>query len=57
MLVSFHSQMMPLLAGDIISTGTPGAAVITDGDEVECRIDGLDPLHVRVVRGGGGRGC
>jgi 2-keto-4-pentenoate hydratase/2-oxohepta-3-ene-1,7-dioic acid hydratase in catechol pathway len=31
-LVSFHSKVMTLLLGDIISTGTPGAVVIRDGD-------------------------
>ena len=43
-LVSFLSNAMTLLPGDIISTGTPGAAVINDGDVVACRIDGFLPL-------------
>lgn len=43
-LISFHSQMMPLYPGDVICTGTPGAAVISSGDVVECHIDGLAPL-------------
>jgi len=43
-LVSFHSKVMTLLPGDIISTGTPGAAPLNDGDRVECRIDGFLPL-------------
>jgi 2-keto-4-pentenoate hydratase/2-oxohepta-3-ene-1,7-dioic acid hydratase in catechol pathway len=43
-LVSFHSQVMTLLPGDIISTGTPGAVVIRSGDVAECRIDGFLPL-------------
>jgi 2-keto-4-pentenoate hydratase/2-oxohepta-3-ene-1,7-dioic acid hydratase in catechol pathway len=43
-LVAFHSEVMTLLPGDIISTGTPGAAVIQDGDRVECRIDGFETL-------------
>jgi 2-keto-4-pentenoate hydratase/2-oxohepta-3-ene-1,7-dioic acid hydratase in catechol pathway len=43
-LVSFHSKVMTLLPGDIISTGTPGAVPINDGDTVECRITGLAPL-------------
>lgn len=43
-LVSFHSKVMTLLPGDIISTGTPGAVVIRDGDVVECRIDGFATL-------------
>lgn len=48
-LVSFHSQVMPLLPGDIISTGTPGALVISDGDVVECRIPGIGHLTNHVV--------
>jgi 2-keto-4-pentenoate hydratase/2-oxohepta-3-ene-1,7-dioic acid hydratase in catechol pathway len=43
-LVSFHSQMMPLFPGDIISTGTPGAGVLKPGAVAEARIDGLMPL-------------
>jgi 2-keto-4-pentenoate hydratase/2-oxohepta-3-ene-1,7-dioic acid hydratase in catechol pathway len=35
---------MTLLPGDILSTGTPGAAVIAHGDGVACRIDGFPPL-------------
>lgn len=48
-LVSLHSQVMTLLPGDIISTGTPGAAPIAHGDWVECRIDGFVPLACSVV--------
>ncbi|MCW2539984.1 MAG: fumarylacetoacetate hydrolase [Frankiales bacterium] len=48
-LVSFHSAVMPLFPGDIISTGTPGAVVIDSGDVVECRITGLAPLRNRVA--------
>jgi 2-keto-4-pentenoate hydratase/2-oxohepta-3-ene-1,7-dioic acid hydratase in catechol pathway len=47
-LVSFHSKVMTLLPGDIISTGTPGAVVIRDGDVVECHIDGFASLVNRV---------
>ncbi len=43
-LVAFHSQIMTLLPGDIISTGTPGAIVIRDGDVVECHIEGFERL-------------
>jgi 2-keto-4-pentenoate hydratase/2-oxohepta-3-ene-1,7-dioic acid hydratase in catechol pathway len=50
-LVSFHSKVMPFYPGDIISTGTPGATVINDGDSVECAIDGLGILR-NSVRGG-----
>ncbi|UPK76763.1 fumarylacetoacetate hydrolase family protein [Nocardioidaceae bacterium SCSIO 66511] len=44
-LVAFHSQMMPLYPGDIISTGTPGAVVISSGDVVECGIPGVGRLR------------
>jgi 2-keto-4-pentenoate hydratase/2-oxohepta-3-ene-1,7-dioic acid hydratase in catechol pathway len=43
-LVSFHSEVMPLFPGDILSTGTPGAVVVQDGDVVECRIPGVGTL-------------
>ena len=49
-LVAFHSQMMPLYPGDIISTGTPGAIVVDDGDRVECRVTGLTTLSARVTK-------
>lgn len=48
-LVSFHSKVMPLYPGDIISTGTPGAVVINPGDVAECRVSGLEPLLNPVV--------
>jgi len=48
-LVSFLSQVMTLLPGDIISTGTPGACAIADGDIVECRISGFLSLVNPVV--------
>lgn len=47
-LVSFHSKVMTLKPGDIISTGTPGAIHIQDGDEVECRIEGFTSLTNKV---------
>jgi 2-keto-4-pentenoate hydratase/2-oxohepta-3-ene-1,7-dioic acid hydratase in catechol pathway len=50
-LVSFHSQMMPLFPGDIISTGTPGAVQVHPGDVVECRIEGIGTLRNTVVAG------
>jgi 2-keto-4-pentenoate hydratase/2-oxohepta-3-ene-1,7-dioic acid hydratase in catechol pathway len=49
-LVSFHSHVATLYPGDIISTGTPGAVVIEDGDTAECRIDGLGTLSNPVRR-------
>ncbi|MFH1566620.1 MAG: fumarylacetoacetate hydrolase family protein [Gemmatimonadota bacterium] len=48
-LVSLHSQVMTLRPGDVISTGTPGAAPIGHGDVVECDIDGFVPLVCSVV--------
>jgi 2-keto-4-pentenoate hydratase/2-oxohepta-3-ene-1,7-dioic acid hydratase in catechol pathway len=48
-LVSFHSEVMTLLPGDIISTGTPGAVPIQGGDVVECRISGFSPLVNQVM--------
>jgi 2-keto-4-pentenoate hydratase/2-oxohepta-3-ene-1,7-dioic acid hydratase in catechol pathway len=49
-LVSFHSNVMTLYPGDIISTGTPGAVVIEPGDTAECRIEGLGTLSNPVRR-------
>lgn len=51
-LVSFHSKVMTLQPGDIISTGTPGAVVIRDGNIVECHIDGFEKLvnHVKDMK-------
>jgi 2-keto-4-pentenoate hydratase/2-oxohepta-3-ene-1,7-dioic acid hydratase in catechol pathway len=51
LLVSFHSRIMPLLPGDVISTGTPGAAVIRPGMVATCRITGLPELSNPVVAG------
>ena len=48
-LISYHSRIMPLYPGDIISPGTSGAAAISDGDVVRCEIPGIGTLvnHVR----------
>lgn len=54
-LVSYHSQVMTLLAGDVISMGTPGAVALADGDVVGCEIDGVGKTSNPVVdlkRGG-----
>lgn len=48
-LISFHSKVMPLFPGDIISTGTPGAVHIRAGDVAECRIPGVGVLQNPVV--------
>jgi len=49
-LVSFHSKLMTLEPGDILSTGTPGAVVIHKGDTVGCKIDDFPTLS-NLVRG------
>ncbi len=43
-LVAFHSRVMTLLPGDIISTGTPGAAHIRPGDTAGASIAGVRDL-------------
>lgn len=49
-LLSFHSHVMPFYAGDILSTGTPGAVPITSGDAVACELgDGFEMLTNTVV--------
>ncbi|WP_237688621.1 fumarylacetoacetate hydrolase family protein [Arthrobacter sunyaminii] len=52
-LISFHSKVMPLFPGDIISTGTPGAVHIRAGDTAQCRISGIPGL-INPVTGFGG---
>jgi 2-keto-4-pentenoate hydratase/2-oxohepta-3-ene-1,7-dioic acid hydratase in catechol pathway len=47
-LVAFHSRVMTLLPGDIISTGTPGAAHIRPGDTTGCSIVGFRDLSNNV---------
>ena len=39
-LVSLHSSIQGWFAGDVLSTGTPRAFHIVDGDKAECRITG-----------------
>ncbi|RUS48083.1 fumarylacetoacetate hydrolase family protein [Cohnella sp. AR92] len=48
-IVSFVSQVMKLLPGDIIMTGTPGSVPVRLGDRAECRISGLAPLSNSVI--------
>ena len=43
--------MMPLYPGDIISTGTPGAIVVADGDVVEAVLPGIGHLKTTVRDG------
>lgn len=48
-LVSFHSRVMTLEAGDLISTGTPGAGVISAGDAVRAEVEGIGSVDADVV--------
>ena len=49
-LVAVHSRVMTLETGDLLSTGTPGAGVIEDGDTVRAEVDGVAVLEADVVR-------
>lgn len=46
-LVSLHSSIQGWYAGDILSTGTPRAFHIEDGDMAECRISGPDGFEMK----------
>jgi 2-keto-4-pentenoate hydratase/2-oxohepta-3-ene-1,7-dioic acid hydratase in catechol pathway len=49
-IVSFASQSLTLLPGDLILTGTPsGVGPIHDGDEIEARIGDWPPLRNSVA--------
>ncbi|MBT8374936.1 MAG: fumarylacetoacetate hydrolase family protein [Deltaproteobacteria bacterium] len=48
-LVSYHTRVMTLLPGDVISTGTPGAIHIHHGDIVQCQISGFKTLENPVI--------
>lgn len=45
-LVSLHSSIQGWLSGDILSTGTPRAFPLADGDTAECRIYGPDGFEM-----------
>lgn len=49
-LAAFHSRVMTLEPGDILSTGCPKGARIKPGDTVEARIEGVGQLRARVTR-------
>lgn len=48
-LVAYHSQIATMYPGDVISTGTPRAHEIKDGDVMECHIDGFPVLRNPVI--------
>lgn len=49
-LVAFFSRVFEFEPGDLLLTGTPGAAAIEDGDEVACRLEGFPELRNPVRR-------
>ncbi|AEG44870.1 fumarylacetoacetate hydrolase family protein [Isoptericola variabilis] len=50
-IVSFVSEAMTLLPGDVILTGTPaGVGRVDHGDRVECEVEGIGVLANPVVR-------
>ncbi|MFN3477039.1 MAG: fumarylacetoacetate hydrolase family protein [Candidatus Methylomirabilales bacterium] len=49
-LVSFISQIMPLLPGDLIATGTPsGVGPMKPGDIIEIEVEGIGRLRNTVI--------
>ena len=48
-LVAFHSKVMTLEPGDVISTGTPGAEHITPGDTVTAEVERVGTVSSDVV--------
>jgi len=49
-LVSFVSNIMTLLPGDVIATGTPsGVSPLSDGQQVQIKIEGIGMLRNPVV--------
>ncbi|QLG28217.1 fumarylacetoacetate hydrolase family protein [Halorarum halophilum] len=49
-LVAFHSNVMTLEPGDVVSTGTPGAHPIDPGDRVRAEVDEVGTVAADVVR-------
>ena len=49
-LVAFHSRVMTLEPGDLISTGTPGAHPVEPGDSVRAEVEGVGTVTANVVR-------
>ena len=50
-IVARIAQVMTLLPGDVIATGTPaGAGPLEPGDRVEVRIEGIGSLKNTVVK-------
>ena len=49
-LVSLHSSIQGWYPGDVLSTGTPRAFGLADGDIAECRIVGPDGFSIEPLR-------
>ena len=49
-LVSLHSSIQGWYAGDVLSTGTPRAFPLADGDTAECRIVGPDGFEMQPLK-------
>ncbi|WP_135806412.1 fumarylacetoacetate hydrolase family protein [Halorussus marinus] len=49
-LLSYLSESTTFAPGDVISTGTPGAGVIEDGDEARAAVEPIGDLSADVVR-------
>ena len=49
-LVSLHSSIQGWYAGDVLSTGTPRAFPLEDGDVAECRIFGPDGFEMEPLK-------
>jgi fumarylpyruvate hydrolase len=48
-IIAKLSEQHRLMAGDIIMTGTPaGVGAVVTGDVLDCRVDGLQPMQVRI---------
>ena len=49
-MIAYLSQYFTLQPGDLIMTGTPGGvAPVQKGDLMECKIEGLGELNIKVV--------
>ena len=48
-IIAKLSEQYRLMPGDIIMTGTPaGVGAVVTGDVMECHVDGLQPMQVRI---------
>lgn len=48
-IIAKLSEQHEIKAGDIIMTGTPaGVGAVTTGDVLDCSVDGLEPMQLRV---------